>query len=313
MNENNQIINQSTDREGFVALRKNHLGSSEIASILGLNKYQSRYDLWLLKTGRKLPIPEERLWEHSMPMFLGQAFETGVLKAAKEIIFQPENGLDGYKVEEFQNTYTLKAPFDFCSCTVDAIATHEETGEQIILELKTTGEFNKKNWVDCVPDTAHVQVMWQMGIMGIKQAIVACVVGNREFYWHRVDFSQELFDSLLAAATSFWEMVKQDVPPEVSEDGEEAKAEFEEEETVMEIEELIQEYLTLKEEKAIHDKTGKEMEAKVKGAKAKIMLTMGRFAKVRSGNYLAVKQLVERTGYPVPPTSYTDLKIKIDK
>jgi putative phage-type endonuclease len=312
MNENNQIINQGTDREGFVALRKNHLGSSEIASILGLNKYQSRYDLWLLKTGRKLPIPEERLWETSMPMFIGQAFESGVLNVVRQIVFQEENGLGNYNVEEFQDTYTLKAPFDFCSCTPDAIATNIETGEQIIVELKTTGEFNKKNWTDCVPDTAHVQVMWQMGIMGIHKAIVAVVVGNRDFFWHQIDFSQELFDSLLAQATAFWEMVKQDVPPEVSEDGAEPTPEFQEQETVMEIDELIQEYIAAQGDKKEHDKIGKELDAKLKGVKARIMLVMGRYGKVRSGRYLAVKQVVERKGYPVPPTSYTDLKIKVD-
>ena len=36
--------------------RFNGIGGSEMASVLGISKYQSAYDLWLVKTGRKEPF-----------------------------------------------------------------------------------------------------------------------------------------------------------------------------------------------------------------------------------------------------------------
>ena len=35
--------------------RRLGIGGSEIGTILGLNKYQTPFDLWLIKTGRKTP------------------------------------------------------------------------------------------------------------------------------------------------------------------------------------------------------------------------------------------------------------------
>lgn len=46
------VLSADTPREQWLAERRNGIGSSDIATLLGVNDYQSQYELWLDKTGR---------------------------------------------------------------------------------------------------------------------------------------------------------------------------------------------------------------------------------------------------------------------
>ena len=46
------------NREEWLEVRKNGIGSSEVATIVGLNPWQTPYQLWRIKTGQDAPKNE---------------------------------------------------------------------------------------------------------------------------------------------------------------------------------------------------------------------------------------------------------------
>ena len=61
--------------------RKNRIGSSDMAAILGFTPKRNALDVWLEKTG-KLEEKDDRLSEHD-PLLAGTYFEDGVLQYAE--------------------------------------------------------------------------------------------------------------------------------------------------------------------------------------------------------------------------------------
>ncbi|MDP2229241.1 MAG: YqaJ viral recombinase family protein, partial [Moraxellaceae bacterium] len=52
------VSTKGMDREDWLRVRKNGIGSSDAASAVGLNPYQSMLELWLIKTGRDAELPQ---------------------------------------------------------------------------------------------------------------------------------------------------------------------------------------------------------------------------------------------------------------
>lgn len=299
-----QVINEPCNEEGFKALRATHIGSSDVSTIVGLNRFASKYDLWLEKTGRKEDKPV------TVPMLMGNILEPAVAEAFKILHMCPGGDYEGYALERDQHTYSLLPPLDFCSCTPDYILT-SPSGEKINFEIKTTSEYGRKDWEAALPDHAHVQVIWQMGIRGYRKSVVCCLIGGRDLEVYPVDFSPELFEQLLSHATSFWEMVKQNIPPETDTGESVSLKEFDEEAADLPtMEPLMAEYLEAKKAQSEHAAEGKKLEAKSKAIQAKVMLGMGRYGRVNAGNYFAIKSEVKKESYTVKASKYTSLTVK---
>lgn len=304
MESNCTIINEAGNEEGFKALRRTHIGSSDVSTIVGLNRFSTKYNLWLEKTGR---APER---EVNQAMIMGNILEP-VVAQVFQLQYMGEMGeYQGYTLERDQNTFAMTEPFEFASCTRDYILKSPE-GEEIIFEAKTTSEYGRKDWEAALPDHAHVQVIWQMGITGVKRAIVGCLIGGRDLVIWPVDFSQELFDQLLSHAASFWAMVQQNIPPETDSGEAVTLKEFDEESADLPtMAPLMEEYLAAKKAQSEHAAEGKKLEAKSKALQAKILLGMGRYGRVNSGNYFAVKTEVKKDSYTVKASKYTALTVK---
>lgn len=303
MNENYTVLNVAGDEEGFKALRKTHIGSSDISTIVGLNRFSNKYELWLEKTGR---VPDK---EVNQAMLMGNILEPVVAQVFKLQYMGEMGEYEGFNLEPCQNTYAMTSPFEFVSCTPDYFLT-DPAGQKYIFEVKTTSEYGRKDWETALPDHAHVQVIWQMGILGLKRAVVCCLVGGRDLVVWPVDFSQELFEQLLSHAVSFWKMVEENIPPETDSKPVTLKEFDEESADLPTMEPLMEAYLKIKKEQSDHAAVGKGLEAKAKAIKAKIMLEMGRYGRVNAGNYFAIKKEVSRDGYSVKPSKYTDLTVK---
>ena len=171
-NENVLLHNIQARREEWKELRKKTVGSSEIATIAGLNKFQTPLSLWAEKTGRTPPVEENeymRLGTHLEP-FIGSLFARTYGKSV------------------FANTNLYVHPIhDFATATPDFFVTEHtiEEGNVVvekskgILECKSTSAHNLSNWQDGnIPNTAHLQIVWQMGIVGMVRGWVAALVGG---------------------------------------------------------------------------------------------------------------------------------------
>ena len=51
------VSTKEMDRQEWLNVRKQGIGSSDAAAAVGLNPYQSQLELWMIKTGREAALP----------------------------------------------------------------------------------------------------------------------------------------------------------------------------------------------------------------------------------------------------------------
>lgn len=189
------------------------IGSSRIAAVCGLNKYCSRLQVWQEMTSQIGPkFTEEQelsMWlGHKMEPIIGELFEkkTGKQVAAANVIYC----YDDWPV-------AIASP-DFWVFERD-----DSTAKIGIMETKNANHHVGDQWENEIPDSAHCQIQWQMGICGLEKAWVAALIGGdaRRFKFQEICFSEELFGQLLTQAKDFYNnYVLTGIPPlPNSEDG----------------------------------------------------------------------------------------------
>ena len=177
--------------------RKGSIGSSEISTILGLNKYQTPRDLWLLKTGRTEPFEGNEFTRagHLLEPVIATMFE-------EETGWPIEPGSDEMSVQfHAEKHYYSASPDRFY--LVD--------GERRILECKST---QMEVDLDELPLTWFSQLQWQLGICGVKKGAVAWLTRGVFFGYLEIEFNEEYFLYMAEQADNFWlEYVQKDIEP----------------------------------------------------------------------------------------------------
>ena len=204
-----RIPTKNMSREDWLQLRRASIGGSDVATILGFNKYKSPYQLWLDKTGQ-IDIDAS---DPSEAAYWGNVFEDTV---AKEFTKRT-----GAKVRNDNHMY-FHREYDFLSANVD----RQVVGENAILECKTASMFLSDKWEgENIPDQYIFQVQHYLNVLDKEYAYIAVLVGGQKFQWKRVERDQELIDLIQERLIAFWEVnVKQNVAPPI--DGSQAVTDF---------------------------------------------------------------------------------------
>lgn len=170
------------------------LGGSEIGTLLGVNQWESALTLWAKKTGK---IDTEPL--HNWAIRFGQAFEAPILKLWQEE--HPE--YDVFTTGTYQH-----AKHPYLHANPDALAKHKETGEWLVVEIKTA-----RTSFEALPPNYEAQVRHYMAVMAIAKSVVVAVAGMtwQEFWVDRDEFIEEL---QLDAARQFMDFIANDVRPD---------------------------------------------------------------------------------------------------
>lgn len=188
--------------------RRKGIGGSDVATILGLNKWKSPYQLWLEKTGQVNLEHTE-----SEPAYWGNVLEEIVAKEFQE--------RTGKKVRR-RNQVFEHPLHPFLRANID----RDVVGENAILECKTANAFLGKEWEgEEVPLSYLCQVQHYMNVLNKKYCYIAVLIGGQKFIWKRVDRDQELIDMITERLVEFWETNVLDGQEPVI-DGSEATSEF---------------------------------------------------------------------------------------
>jgi putative phage-type endonuclease len=182
--------------------RKKHIGSSDMAAILGLDPYRNAYDVFLEKKGR---LVEERDPDEKSQLTAGNRFESGVLEFARD------------QLGELRRNVYRALPSAHLGAHIDAIV--KAAKEPV--EGKTAGLFGPvtEQWgepgTDEVPERVIVQGMVHMLCVGAEVCHVPAFIGGRGFLMYRVQRSEELGKVIIDRAITFWERhVLRDIPPD---------------------------------------------------------------------------------------------------
>lgn len=185
----------------WVEARKNGIGGSDVASIMGLNKYSSPLNVWLVKTGR----------EESPDLSNNQAVEWG-------------NRLEDVVADKFADEHpelqvrrrnatmvSIKRPWAFAN--IDRWVT-DGKGNVGILEVKTVGMRRAADWDNGVPLYYLTQVMHYMSVTGYQYAWVAVLIGGQEFREYYIERDEADIKAINDAVDTFWrDFVETDTAP----------------------------------------------------------------------------------------------------
>jgi predicted phage-related endonuclease len=106
-------------------------------------------------------------------------------------------------------TGTWRHPeLEFLIANPDALARHRETGEWIVVEVKTA----RGSWAE-TPPQYRAQVLHYMSVLHLEKAVIVAVAGwNYEERW--IDFDDFEAEAQLVAASRFWEHLQNVKKPE---------------------------------------------------------------------------------------------------
>lgn len=174
--------------------RSQGIGSSEVGVLLGVNPYETKYQLWRRKMGIDPPK------EETFAMKAGHYLEDGVA-----CMFRDETG---YNILEDSKGDFIIADDEFPHRRVspDRIyLINPKGGDDIsnmgILECKTT---QMDVDFEDVPKYWEAQLQYQMGVSGIKKGAIAWLCSGRYFGYREYDFDPALFKLIASAVDDFW-------------------------------------------------------------------------------------------------------------
>lgn len=204
------------NRSGWLDLKSKTIGSSEIVTVCGRNKWKTPFRLWAEKTGKVKgdPMnPQMKFGQHNEPFIIELFAEKNKnIKAIQAHEIYAHNvyewataSPDSYVMDVFDSD----SPFNINDSFHDIHAVNE---------CKTVGINSLHMWQDeNVPDYAHMQLLWQMGILGLSHGYVSALVGGQvdNFFTKEFEFSEDVFIQMLELGQKFIEMLRADIPPAV--------------------------------------------------------------------------------------------------
>jgi len=214
MSNKNYLTKSELSHEQWLAGRKNYLGASETAAVLGLDKYVTPFMVWAMKTGKMEKIENPELAERA---------EAGT--RAEDFIAAWLADLYDLKIRK-DNKIRLHPEMPFWGANLDRLIVGKEIGP-IPLELKTGTHESIRTWSitadEVNPVFMHhwVQVQAQLAVTGYNTAYIGAMPADsfRGFGRPRlieIEPDLDFIEGIENKIRDFWEKnVMADVPPEI--------------------------------------------------------------------------------------------------
>ena len=188
--------------------RRKGIGGSDVATILGLNKYKSVYQLWLEKTDQI-----EVTSAQSEAAYWGNTLE--------EVVAEEFSKRTGKKVRR-RNRVFEHSKYPFLRANID----RDIVGENAVLECKTANQYLANEWdEDEIPIQYICQVQHYMNVLNLDYVYFAVLIGGQKFIWKKMERDQELIDMITEKLVEFWtENVEKGIEPAI--DGLKATSDF---------------------------------------------------------------------------------------
>lgn len=181
------------DRREWLKHRESGIGSSEVGTILGLNPYETPYQLWRRKKGLDAPK------EENFAMRAGHYLEDAVSlfyhdETGKEII---KASAGDWLIVNNEKQYLRVSP----DRTFWIPGRPKSDRNKGILECKTTQLEVDAN---SLPQHWFCQLQYQLGVAELEQGALAWLTMGREFGFRDMMFDKEFYDYMIEEVDRFW-------------------------------------------------------------------------------------------------------------
>lgn len=200
MNANILVETENLSKEEWLRYRKQGIGGSDVAAILGISKWNSAIQLWMDKTNQT-----------NEPVEVNEAMEWGTI--LESVIRDHFAMVTGKTVMEVKAM--LQHPeHPFMLADVDGVTTDDD-GNPAILEIKTASEYKRDEWSEGVPTYYQTQCQHYLCITGLSKCYVAVLIGGNSFKIYEVDADSEIQSMLIAVEKNFWNQVQNMIRPDI--------------------------------------------------------------------------------------------------
>ena len=185
-------IIRPANREEWLTHRQEGIGSSEVATILGLNPWETPYQLWRRKKGLDAPK------EETFAMKAGHYLEDAV-----SMFWHDETGRKIIKRSAI-DWLILNADKPYMRVSPDRtywLSDSRKNSDKGILECKTTQmtideEDLPKHW--------FCQLQYQLGVAELEQGSLAWLCSGRQFGYKDIALVPDFFQWIEEEVTKFW-------------------------------------------------------------------------------------------------------------
>lgn len=193
----------------WYAARREGVSASEIAAVLGISPWVSRFDLWWAKQTGHDSQAENR------EMLRGRRYEALILEDFAEE--HPEFYVaPSVTVRSVERPWQVATPDALAYETTNGELDSEEHPEPIAVVEAKTGR--RDHWgepgTDDIPVHYRAQVLWQMDVLGVDVAYVPALFGD-QYAEYVVERDEDDLALMREAAEEFLESVRENRTPEV--------------------------------------------------------------------------------------------------
>lgn len=193
-----EIIDLEQNTETWLESRKKVIGGSDVASVMNISPYKTRYQLWQEKLGKK---------EHK----------------GNDFIFRKGHLLEDKSRTIYELTYDIDVPpkivkhpdFEFAQVSLDGLNVDYKKA----VEFKFVGDaiFQKALDEKFIPDHYYCQVQYQMFVTGYSNMdYVAYSEKRDQITTIKVEQDVPYIARMVALCEEFWWELKNEVPPRLT-------------------------------------------------------------------------------------------------
>lgn len=177
---------KTNSHEEWLALRHQYIGGSDCATIIGMNKFSSPYNLWAEKVDLIEPFKGNLATE------VGTFLEPFVAQRWAETT--------GKKVRN-DNLSFINDQYPWAIANID----RKVEGESAGLECKTCSELRMKEFKNGeYPENYYSQCVHYLAVTGYQKWYLAVLVGNKEFLTFEIERDENEIKALMDAESNFW-------------------------------------------------------------------------------------------------------------
>lgn len=270
------ISTENLTEKEWLDLRRQGIGGSDAAAVLGISPYKTARDVYFEKMGRTPDYVDDSNW---VTLEVGKRLESLVAE-----IFSKKTGFRVWqekKILQHPLYPFMIADIDFCFEAPD--------GTVGILECKTGNIHTADKWEDeSVPYHYEIQCRHYLAVKNYQIAYIACLFGNSEndFVYRRIDRDLYFEEAMIEQQQYFWEnSIEKEHEPDCLEKGDlvlESLKRYKannigKNEVIFDSSfgSTLEQIVKMKEEKSSADKVSRCLESKIKTLYAQFALALG--------------------------------------
>lgn len=195
------LASPGVSEDEWHGLRAGGIGGSDVAAILGMDRWRSPLHVWQAKMGRPDQGDSEAAkWGRRLEGVIADAFaeESG-------LTILPEVGTLAHKDEPRMRANIDRLVLADPPGTAPMPLPVARADNAAPLECKNRSERRASEWNDDVPDQPALQAHWYLAVTGYSHAWVAALLGGNRLRYYRLQRDQELIDHLVEHCMRWWD------------------------------------------------------------------------------------------------------------